>query len=58
MGVTRAVRERLSCRVIFHLELSGRLLMFHSKEKLYIPDEEMTEKFQLELLCDSNPDIT
>lgn len=32
--------------------------MFHSKEKLYIPDEEMTEKFQLELLCDSNPDIT
>lgn len=58
VGVTRAVRERLSCRVIFHLELSGRLLMFHSKEKLYIPDEEMTEKFQLELLCDSNPDIT
>lgn len=32
--------------------------MFHSKKELYISDEQMTEKFQLELLCDSNPDIT
>lgn len=39
VGVTRAGRERLSCRIIFHLELSGRCLMFHSKKELYIPDE-------------------